>query len=125
MFDMSQQVLPLPNPGDWATKAGAAALLDVNLRTIDRMIEDGRLTPHAPLGARNAEHLLWVPEVLELVKARKRAAPGDAEPASAEGPYCLVCGDPVIADGSLHVWRGRGGLPDRPYAHKTRPAFRG
>jgi hypothetical protein len=125
MFDMNQQVLPLPNPQDWATKAGAATLLDVNLRTIDRMIEDGRLTAHAPIGARNAERLLWVPEVVELVNARRRAAPTDAEPARAQGPYCLTCGDPVIADGSLHVWRGRAGLPDRPYAHKPQPAIRG
>lgn len=100
---MKQQTLPLPNPGDWATKTGAAELLGVTWHTVGRMIADGRLTAYAPLGARNSEHLLWVPELLELVNARARATPPRAVPASATGRYCLACGDPVTADGSLHI----------------------
>lgn len=77
---MNVQTLPFPNPGDWATKSGAATLLDVSLVTLNRMIADGRLTAYAPLGARGDQHLLWVPEVIELVAARRRVATAQGSP---------------------------------------------
>jgi len=70
---MNNQTLPVPNPNDWSTYSGAAALLGVSTRTVKRMVADGRLRAYAPIGAHNGGHLLWVPEVVELAYAIARA----------------------------------------------------
>lgn len=72
---MNNQTLPIPNPGDWATHAGAALLLDVSTATVKRMARDGRLIAYAPMGARPDQHLFWVPAVLQLVEAIARSRP--------------------------------------------------
>lgn len=71
---MNNQTLPLPNPGDWCTIGGAATLLKLSRRTVERMVADGRLTGYRPYGApdRVASKLLWLPEVRELAAALER-----------------------------------------------------
>lgn len=71
---MNNQTLPLPNPGDWCTIAGAARLLKLSRRTVERMVADGRLTGYLPYGApdRVASRILWLPEVRELAAALER-----------------------------------------------------
>jgi hypothetical protein len=68
---MSEQTLPLPNPGDWISPRGAAAILRVSVRTVHRKMAAGRLTSYLPYGAVDApsNHILWRPEVKELGKA--------------------------------------------------------
>lgn len=75
MYDMEQQTLPIPNPGDWMTRQAAAHVLGVDPRTVDRMVENRRLTDHRPIGAPQERPplLLWREEVRELVRARARA----------------------------------------------------
>jgi excisionase family DNA binding protein len=64
-----------PNPSDWITQTGAAESLRVDVRTIPRMIEDGRLSMYWPRGGRREQRpkLLWYADVLELRNARIRA----------------------------------------------------
>lgn len=71
---MDNQTLPLPNPGDWLAIAGAAEHLAVSRRTVERMIEDGRLTGYWIEGARDrtAAAMLWRADVERLREALKR-----------------------------------------------------
>jgi excisionase family DNA binding protein len=71
---MNNQTLPLPNPGDWCSIAGAARLLRVSRRTVERMIVDGRLTGYTPYGGshRASAKLLWMHEVRQLSEALSR-----------------------------------------------------
>jgi excisionase family DNA binding protein len=71
---MNAQTLPLPNPEDWCSVAGAARLLGVSRRTVERMVLDGRLTGYTPYGGshRVSAKLLWMPEVRQLSQALAR-----------------------------------------------------
>lgn len=71
MRDMDNQTLPLPNPGDWVSVAGAAAITRTSVRTITRRIADKRLKAYLPFGAqdRPSNYILWRPEVVELGRA--------------------------------------------------------
>jgi excisionase family DNA binding protein len=71
---MNNQTLPLPNPGDWCAVAGAAQLLGVSRRTVERMIVDGRLVGYVPYGGsrRVASQILWMHEVRDLAAALAR-----------------------------------------------------
>jgi excisionase family DNA binding protein len=71
---MNNQTLPLPNPGDWCSIAGAARLLSVSRRTVERMILDGRLTGYTPYGGshRVSGKVLWMAEVRQLSEALAR-----------------------------------------------------
>jgi hypothetical protein len=75
MCDMNAPTLPMPNPADWATRAGAAAHLGVDAATVSRMVVSGRLTAYWPRGGKGEKRttLFWWPEVVELGKARKVA----------------------------------------------------
>jgi hypothetical protein len=68
---MENQTLPLPNPGDWISPRGAAAILRTSVRTVHRRMADGRLKSYLPYGALDlpSNHILWRPEVKELGKA--------------------------------------------------------
>ena len=74
MCDMHNQTLPLPNPGDWISIAAAAARLEVSRRTVERLIEDGRLTGYWIEGARGrtAAAILWRADVQRLREALER-----------------------------------------------------
>lgn len=66
------QTLPLPNPGDWVTTEGAAWLLGVSRRTVERMAAAGTLTAYRP-GAGPIERppaMFWLPEVARVKEAR-------------------------------------------------------
>lgn len=60
-----QQALPLPNPDDWISPAGAAQILKLSLRTLERRIADGVLKSYLPFGAWDvpSSRILWRPEV--------------------------------------------------------------
>jgi excisionase family DNA binding protein len=61
--------LPLPNPEDWTDRVGAARMLSVSVRTVERMADDGRLKAYQ-IGACR---LFWQPEVARLADARRVA----------------------------------------------------
>jgi excisionase family DNA binding protein len=71
---MDAQTLPLPNPGDWLTIAGAMRRLHVSRRTVERMVHDGRLTGYYLEGSprRVASAVLWRAEVMALAEALAR-----------------------------------------------------
>lgn len=73
-----QPRLPLPNPDDWTTRAGAASALGVDPATVGRMVKAGRLSVYLPRGGRGERRpaLFWCPEVLALRDARKVAKTG-------------------------------------------------
>lgn len=73
-----QQTLPLPNPGDWITTKGAAFLLGVSRRTVERLAEKGALTPYRPYGALGevTPVLFWREQVNEVLTARLMVAGG-------------------------------------------------
>lgn len=71
MFSMNQQTLPVPNPGDWCSIKHAAEVLGVDYQTVWRWRGQQILTPHRALGG---TPMCWLPEVLELKRARDRAA---------------------------------------------------
>jgi hypothetical protein len=79
MLDMDNQTLPLPNPGDWVSVAGAAAITRTSIRTITRRIADGRIKAYLPYGAadRPSNYILWRPEVRELGLALLKVKGGD------------------------------------------------
>ncbi len=64
--------LPLPNPQDWLSSAGACAKLGVTRVTLLRMVEDGRLRKYTTDDG--GQTMYWLPDVMELHAARKRAA---------------------------------------------------
>lgn len=70
---MKAQTLPLPNLEDWCSLVGAAIILGVSRRTVERMIEDGRLTGYWPWGPgqRVGRAMLWRPQVETLADALK------------------------------------------------------
>jgi excisionase family DNA binding protein len=77
--------LPLPNPGDWMTTAGAAFLLGCSRRTIARLIDRGVLTAYRPLGALDEDRpiMLWRAEVNTVLDARlrlRRSTPSRRDP---------------------------------------------
>lgn len=67
-----QVALPIPNPADWLTRKGAAQVLDVSERTIERMVSRGTLTEHRPYGAdgERVPGLFWMAEVLRAKQAQ-------------------------------------------------------
>lgn len=69
----SQQPLPLPNPGDWTDRTGAARILGVDETTVGRMVRARRLTPYA-CGVNLT--MYWVPGVKALAEARRIAREG-------------------------------------------------
>jgi hypothetical protein len=71
MSDMNQQTLPLPNPRDWVSVAGAAIITRTSARTIGRCIRDGRLTGYLPFGATDkpANYILWRPQVTDYARS--------------------------------------------------------
>jgi excisionase family DNA binding protein len=76
ILDMNYQTLPLPNPEDWITVYGAAPILRTSVRTVVRMVQDGRLTGYRIAGApdRPASRILWRPQVVELAEAMRRVS---------------------------------------------------
>jgi len=72
---MNQQ-LPLAVAAEWMTRGAAAALLGVHVRTVARMVEDGRLPGYWPEAAEGEESplLLYKPEVQEFKHARNLVA---------------------------------------------------
>ncbi len=68
----AQQTLPLPNPGDWCSVDGAAALLQVTRSSVYRFYDKGLIKIHYV----NALPLLWKADVVELATARARAGVG-------------------------------------------------
>lgn len=74
---MNDQTLPpFPNPGDWCTIDGAAAITGKSRRTISRWIEAGTLTGHLIEGAGHRHPILWKPEVRELADSIERVRRG-------------------------------------------------
>lgn len=73
---MNNQTLPLPNPGDWITTMGAAFLLGVSRRTVERMAERGTLKPYRPYGAPKevTPVLFWRQQVNDVLTARLTVA---------------------------------------------------
>jgi hypothetical protein len=80
MAAMNNMSLPLPNPYDWTTVAGAAELLSVDRRTVDRLILRGVLTGCNPYQAKGEKPvvMLWRAEVLEVRAARQKLAAAGA-----------------------------------------------
>lgn len=78
MLHMNQPQLPIPDAKQWMTRKGAAAVLRVHWRTVDRLTHERLLTAHYPIGGPGERRpmLLWTPEVQELAAARKRAGRG-------------------------------------------------
>jgi len=68
----SEQTLPIPNPGDWCSVDGAAALLQVSRSSVYRFAERKLLTMYYA----DTVPLLWRAEVTELATARARAGVG-------------------------------------------------
>lgn len=68
---MNDQVLPLPNPGDWVTIEGAARILGKSKQQVIRYVADQRIRGYRLEGARErlADRVLWKPEVLEFKRA--------------------------------------------------------
>jgi len=81
------QSLPLPNPGDWLSRMGAADVLKVSHQTIARMVQHGTLKQYAPAGAR-ATAMYWRPEVEQLLAARTIALPPRPERQDCSGQCC-------------------------------------
>lgn len=57
------------------------------------------------------------PNCIAALSAPQDDAPSKPTPASQYPIRCGTCNDPLITDGTLHVWSGRQGLPERPYDH--------
>lgn len=70
---MNNMTLPLPNPGDWVSVAGAAAILRCSVRTVTRRVREGRLKAYLPYGARDLpnNYILWRKDVADFGKALK------------------------------------------------------
>lgn len=79
MYDMNDLRLPLPNPEDWITRAGAAELLGISPRQVSRVIVAGRLGAYRPRGATTEQKpaLLWYPEVVRYAEARRLVTTGE------------------------------------------------
>lgn len=73
MSGMNQPTLPIPCPGDWATRSAVAEHLDVDPATVSRIAAAGRLTVHTPRTAtyEAPRPMYWWPEVLEYARARE------------------------------------------------------
>lgn len=78
MGAMNNMTLPLPNPSDWISVRGAAALLSASTRTVRRMIDTGVLTGHRPLGAYGERPplMLWRAEVNAVLDAQLKLRVG-------------------------------------------------
>lgn len=72
MCDMKRDTLPIPNPTDWLTTKGAAFLLGMSPRSVERMVERGALRAYRPYGApkEKAAAMFWRAEVNAVVDAR-------------------------------------------------------
>lgn len=69
-----QLVLPMPNPGDWATLTDAEVILNLSRQQILRLAKARVLTPYTIGQAdRGRVTLFWRAEVIELAAARARA----------------------------------------------------
>ncbi len=67
-----QMVHPVPNPTDWMTRKGAAQVLGVSERTIDRMVSRGTLAEHRPYGGdgERVPAMFWAADVLRAKAAQ-------------------------------------------------------
>lgn len=76
---MNVSTLPSgPNPHDWATREAVAQELDVDGRTVARMVEAGRLTAYYPRYRTGEQRraMFWWPEVVAYAAARKTVSGG-------------------------------------------------
>lgn len=73
MCDMKVHQIAVADPGDWCTYAYAAEQLHVSMRTIGRMVADGRLSGFRPLiGSHESPRhktILYVPQLREYQRA--------------------------------------------------------
>lgn len=76
MLDMNPHALSIPNPTDWLSVKGAAFLLGVSPRTVERLAVKGTLTAYRPYGAPQEKPapMFWRDEVNKVVDARIRLA---------------------------------------------------
>lgn len=110
LIKMTRTDMPVPNPHDWLTIAGAAFLLGVSARTIARMLDAGQLSTFRPLADRPGAGpvMLWRPEVNALLSARLVAAAGPAVvagmnlPDDGDDPCAGGCSDPAMHAESGH-----------------------
>lgn len=84
---MNQMTLAIPNPGDWLTRRGAAQVLGVSERTVERMVKRRTLTEHRPNGAdgERVPGMFWAAEVLRAKAAQdvlSKPGPRPGTPAS-------------------------------------------
>lgn len=70
---MNVQTLPLPNPGDWVTIDGAAAILGRTKKQVIRYVADQKIRGYRFEGAgpRLADRMIWRAE-LEKFKAAQQ-----------------------------------------------------
>lgn len=75
---MNNQTLPLPNPDDWISVAGAAAICRISTRTVARRVKAGAIIAHLPYGAadRPQNYILWKPSVLQFGDALAKVRTG-------------------------------------------------
>lgn len=73
----TQDTLPQFQLTAWYTRRGAAEEIGCHVKTLDRMVKDGRITGHQPHGGENEDVpvLFYAPDVYELAQARKRLRP--------------------------------------------------
>jgi hypothetical protein len=66
--------LPIPDVTAWMTRAAAALLIGVSVRTVERMIEQAVLRAYVPHGApdERVPILLHTAEVKDVADARKK-----------------------------------------------------
>ncbi len=74
---VSRPELPIPDVSQWTTILGAAEILQLSRRQVERMIGDGILgkyRPRSATGERTPPVLLFVPQVEAMRDARRVAA---------------------------------------------------
>jgi len=83
MGDMKVQQMTMADPRDWCTYAFAAEQLNVSMRTVARMIAEGKLTAYRPLtGSRESPRhktLIYVPQLMEYKQALQRVRGDDVK----------------------------------------------
>lgn len=68
----------LPNPYDFMTVSAVAQLLNVDRRTVTRMIERGTLTGYQPVSATGEKPpvMIWRDEAMHVMSARAKLSGG-------------------------------------------------